>query len=153
PLILQTGASGVARAVSVRIVARLKLIPAPLGRRSDTRPVCETYIKYVPPTLPRLSRWRRAEGTAMYLITDKGGTAPPKPNPPGGRPSATLLLTEPFRGLFDHAALVLATPALAAAPRGDGHGVLVLPGLLASDSSTIPLRAFLRAARAAPAPR
>ena len=65
----------------------------------------------------------------MYLIKDKGGTAPPKPDPPGGRPSATLLLTEPFRGLFDHAALVLATPALAAAPRGDGHGVLVLPGL------------------------
>jgi pimeloyl-ACP methyl ester carboxylesterase len=80
----------------------------------------------------------------MYLIKGKGGTAPPKPDPPGGRPSATLLLTEPFRGLFDHAALVLATPALAAAPRGDGHGVLVLPGLLASDSSTIPLRAFLR---------
>jgi pimeloyl-ACP methyl ester carboxylesterase len=80
----------------------------------------------------------------MYLIRDKGGTAPSKPDPSAGRPSATLLLTEPFRGLFDHAALVLATPALAAAPRGDGHGVLVLPGLLASDSSTIPLRAFLR---------
>ena len=31
------------------------------------------------------------------------------------------------------------------APRGDGHPVLVLPGLLAGDFSTVPLRRFLRA--------
>src|SRR5207244_10267195 len=37
-----------------------------------------------------------------------------------------------------------AAPALLAAPRGDGHGVLVFPGLLAGDTSTVPLRAFLR---------
>jgi pimeloyl-ACP methyl ester carboxylesterase len=80
----------------------------------------------------------------MYLIKGKNGTAPPRPDPSAGRPPATLLLTEPVRGLADHAALVLSTPVLAAAPRGDGHGVLVLPGLLASDSSTIPLRTFLR---------
>ena len=29
------------------------------------------------------------------------------------------------------------------APRGDGHPVLVLPGLMASDRSTAPMRAFL----------
>jgi hypothetical protein len=29
-------------------------------------------------------------------------------------------------------------------PRGDGHAVLVLPGLLAGDFSTVPLRRFLR---------
>src|SRR2546430_15139277 len=34
--------------------------------------------------------------------------------------------------------------SLAAAPRGDGHGLLVFPGLLAGDTSTMPLRAFLR---------
>ena len=61
-----------------------------------------------------------------------------------GGPSAGLLLTEPIRGLADLAALLLAAPGLAAAPRGDGHGVLVFPGLLAGDSSTVPLRAFLR---------
>jgi pimeloyl-ACP methyl ester carboxylesterase len=33
---------------------------------------------------------------------------------------------------------------LAAAPRGDGHGVLVLPGMLASDGSTAVLRRFTR---------
>jgi hypothetical protein len=63
----------------------------------------------------------------------------------GGRsPSAGLYLTEPVRGLASLAVLPLAAPWLAAAPRGDGHGVLVLPGLLASDLSTALLRRFLR---------
>ncbi len=63
----------------------------------------------------------------------------------GGRsPSATLYLTEPARGLARLAVLPLAAPWLAAAPRGDGHGVLVLPGLLASDLSTALLRRFIR---------
>ena len=55
-----------------------------------------------------------------------------------------LLLTEPARGLADLATLPLAAPFLSVAPRGDGHGVLVLPGLLASDNSTALLRRFLR---------
>ncbi len=59
-------------------------------------------------------------------------------------PSLGLLLTEPARGLAELATLPLATPWLAFAPRGDGHGVLVLPGLLASDTSTGVLRRFLR---------
>ena len=66
---------------------------------------------------------------------------------PGGRitgPSAALYLTEPARGLLDLAALPLAAGWLASAPRGDGHGVLVLPGLLASDMSTGLLRRYVR---------
>jgi pimeloyl-ACP methyl ester carboxylesterase len=55
-----------------------------------------------------------------------------------------LLLTEPARSLADLLTLPLAAPWLAFAPRGDGHGVLILPGLLASDSSTALLRQFLR---------
>ena len=55
-----------------------------------------------------------------------------------------LLLTEPARSLAEFATLPLAAPWLSFAPRGDGHGVLVLPGLLASDSSTALLRRFLR---------
>jgi pimeloyl-ACP methyl ester carboxylesterase len=61
-----------------------------------------------------------------------------------GGPSMGLLLTEPARSLADLVTLPLAAPWLAFAPRGDGHGVLVLPGLLASDSSTALLRQFLR---------
>ncbi len=81
----------------------------------------------------------------MYLIreatTDAGDAAGPGST---AGPAATLLLTEPLRGLADLAALPLAAPWLAAAPRGDGHGVLVWPGLLASDTSTAALRQFLR---------
>jgi hypothetical protein len=36
-----------------------------------------------------------------------------------------------------------AGPLLASLPRGDGHAVLVLPGLGGSDTSTAPLRWFL----------
>jgi hypothetical protein len=71
----------------------------------------------------------------MYLVSEQ---------PPGVSPSLRLFLTEPARGLIDLAALPLAAPWLAIAPRGDGHGVLVLPGLLASDMSTAPLRRLLR---------
>jgi hypothetical protein len=71
-----------------------------------------------------------------------GGTARPDAAAPK-RPSAGLFLTEPVRGLVDLAALLVAAPGLASAPRGDGHGVLVLPGLLASDTSTLPLRRYL----------
>ena len=82
----------------------------------------------------------------MYLV--RGGLRGPgdaAPSDKGGRRPATgLLLTEPIRGLADLTALLLAAPALLAAPRGDGHGVLVFPGLLAGDASTVPLRAFLR---------
>ena len=61
-----------------------------------------------------------------------------------GGPSLGLLLTEPARGLADLATLTLVAPWLTTAPRGDGHGVLVLPGLLASDASTTVMRRLLR---------
>src|SRR5438034_626549 len=79
----------------------------------------------------------------MYLVRT-GSRGPGDGGPAVTGPSTRLLVTEPVRGLVDHAALLLATPVLAAAPRGDGHGVLVLPGLFASDTSTVPLRGFLR---------
>jgi len=59
-------------------------------------------------------------------------------------PSLALFVTEPARGALEYATLPLARPWLALAPRGDGHGVLVLPGLMADDASTRPLRAYLR---------
>src|SRR5579864_7047569 len=84
----------------------------------------------------------RREWAAMYLVGESAGsedTAGPVPGP-----SAGLFLTEPARGLAGLAVLPLAAPWLASAPRGDGHGVLVVPGLLASDMSTALLRRFLR---------
>src|SRR6201998_442152 len=58
-------------------------------------------------------------------------------------PSRTLMFLE-GRAIHELGAFVGALPLLSLAPRGDGHAVLVLPGLIASDTSTRPLRAFLR---------
>ncbi len=46
-------------------------------------------------------------------------------------------------GVTDAAAFPTGALALARAPRGDGHQVLVLPGFLAGDATTAPLRWFL----------
>jgi pimeloyl-ACP methyl ester carboxylesterase len=54
-----------------------------------------------------------------------------------------LLAAEGPRALGELAWLQAARPSLAGAPRGDGHAVLVLPGMGAGDRSTIPLRRFL----------
>ncbi len=58
-------------------------------------------------------------------------------------PSIPLYLTEPARGLADLAFSRWPRAGSASAPRGDGHGVLVLPGLLASDMSTTLLRRYV----------
>jgi len=58
-------------------------------------------------------------------------------------PSRTLMFLE-GRAVPELGAFLGALPLLGLAPHGDGHPVLVLPGLVASDVSTRPLRAFLR---------
>lgn len=58
-------------------------------------------------------------------------------------PSPLLTLIE-GRAVLELAALVASYPILRRLPRGDGHTVLVLPGLGASDRSTNPLRSFLK---------
>lgn len=60
-------------------------------------------------------------------------------------PSPALLVTEPPRAGLDLAALAAASPLLMAARRGDGHPVLVLPGLLTGDPATTLMRTVLRA--------
>jgi pimeloyl-ACP methyl ester carboxylesterase len=57
-------------------------------------------------------------------------------------PSKALMMLE-GRAVSEFGAFWLLRPWLSAAPRGDGHPVLVLPGLLADDMSTRPLRGFL----------
>ena len=48
------------------------------------------------------------------------------------------------RALFELGAVVAASPLLRAFGRGDNHPVLILPGFLAGDSSTAPLRSILQ---------
>jgi dienelactone hydrolase len=54
-----------------------------------------------------------------------------------------LLGTEPVRAASELAAAALLAPLLAVQPRGDGHCVLVIPGWLAGDQSTLALRRYL----------
>lgn len=60
------------------------------------------------------------------------------------RPSRWLRDLEVVRAIGELAALATSRGALPFAPRGDGHGVLVLPGFMTSDPSTWPLRDVLR---------
>ena len=64
-------------------------------------------------------------------------------------PSKTLMLLEGRRAFHELGAFFGALPLLSLAPAGDGHPVLVLPGLLASDFSTRPLRTSHRCAAGA----
>ena len=59
------------------------------------------------------------------------------------KPPSRLLMAMEGRAMLEWASFALAWPLLKNAPRGDGHPVLVLPGLCAGDHSTIPLRRFL----------
>ena len=57
-------------------------------------------------------------------------------------PSLGLLALE-FRAPLEFGAVLPAWPALQRAAPGDGHSILVFPGLSASDATTYPLRGYL----------
>jgi len=57
-------------------------------------------------------------------------------------PSPWLLALE-IRAFWEFAAVVATWPLLRRAPQGDGHSVIVFPGLSANDGTTLPLRHFL----------
>jgi pimeloyl-ACP methyl ester carboxylesterase len=59
-------------------------------------------------------------------------------------PPSWLFVTDPARAAAEYAWLITALPLRQLLPVGDGHPVLVLPGLLADDGSTGTLRRILR---------
>ena len=65
------------------------------------------------------------------------------PDPDLAPPSLALLALE-FRAAWEFGAVFPSLPALMRAPRGDGHPVMVFPGLGAHDASTVPLRRYLK---------
>ena len=65
------------------------------------------------------------------------------------RPSLFKLLLE-GRAFAEFGAYYAAFPWLQVAPRGDGHPVLILPGYMADDLSTLPLRTYLKSRGYAP---
>ena len=59
-----------------------------------------------------------------------------------GKPHLLHSATE-WRALFEIASLTYLWPTLLAAPHGDGHPVLLLPGFMADEGSLIALKTFL----------
>jgi hypothetical protein len=60
------------------------------------------------------------------------------------RPPSKILMLLEGRALHELGAFLSVIPLLNLTAKGDGHPVLVLPGLMAGDDSTIPLRNFLK---------
>jgi hypothetical protein len=76
----------------------------------------------------------------------------PPAQPPAIRAPGPFLLALEGRAPWEFAAGLAALPWLRRRPRGDGHRVLVLPGLGASDLTTLPLRRLLAEQGYQPAP-
>lgn len=69
---------------------------------------------------------------------------PPRQSDPPGAPPLPLSLSDPGRAAIEFGLLLGTLPFRRALPTGDEHPVLVLPGLMAADDSTWPLRRILR---------
>ncbi|MEJ7800586.1 MAG: alpha/beta hydrolase [Ilumatobacter sp.] len=63
---------------------------------------------------------------------------------PQSAPPSRLLQAMESRAVFELGAVAAASPLLRLIGRGDNHPVLILPGFLADDPSTVPLRYVLR---------
>ena len=93
---------------------------------------------------PRSPR-RRAPPSSDVIDIDMPEVATP-PDPVAADISApgALLLALEGRAPWEFAASIVAAPWLRKLPMGDGHRVLVLPGLAANDLTTLPMRTFLK---------
>ncbi len=72
----------------------------------------------------------------LNAIADTNADSSPRP------PHRFWTLTE-GRALLELGAFFAAPPFMAGLPKGDGHSVLTLPGFLATNSSTVPMRGLL----------
>jgi len=85
------------------------------------------------PQAPILDRMPRTRSSQAVPIANH------RPRPPG-----PLLLLLEGRAPLEYFSMLAAYPWLRRLPRGDGHPVMVFPGLGANDATTWPLRGFLR---------
>ncbi len=90
------------------------------------------------------TRWRRHLPSVFTKPRPEPNPfAPFQPEDLVQAPSALLMMLE-ARAPWEYMAMLAASPWLTRLPVGDGHPVVVFPGLGASDVSTLPLRNFLR---------
>lgn len=62
----------------------------------------------------------------------------------GARPPHRIWTLAEGRALFELGAFFATRPWLGTLPKGDGHSVMTLPGFLATNNSTVPMRGLLR---------
>ena len=95
--------------------------------------------------MPPRSPSRRARSRSDVVIDiDMPEIEPVQPPAADIAAPGALLLALEGRAPWEFAASIAAAPWLRKLPRGDGHCVLVLPGLAANDLTTLPMRAFLK---------
>src|SRR3954453_1635086 len=75
-------------------------------------------------------------------LVDGGGRASTAALPPFAAPPLMMMLMEQA-AVFEMMSLWAASPWLHCLERGEPHPVLVLPGFMVGDSSTLPLRTFI----------
>ncbi len=59
------------------------------------------------------------------------------------RPPSRIWTLAEGRALFELGAFLASTPLFSLLPKGDGHAVLTLPGFMATNGSTVPMRRLL----------
>jgi pimeloyl-ACP methyl ester carboxylesterase len=90
------------------------------------------------------SPFDRVEGLGRFLpFGGHVGTGKKHVDQSVAAPGPLLMLME-ARAPWEYAAMLASAPWMSRLPVGDGHPVVVFPGLGASDASTTPLRNFLR---------
>ena len=95
--------------------------------------------------MPPRSPSRRARSRSDVVIDiDMPGIEPAQPAVADISAPGALLLALEGRAPWEFAASIAAAPWLRKLPKGDGHRVLVLPGLAANDLTTLPMRTFLK---------
>jgi pimeloyl-ACP methyl ester carboxylesterase len=110
------------------------------ARRAQAGPeVIDVDAREVPAPPPPGPRPRRGAAPRPAIEAAAAAEASGAVRAPG-----PLLLALEGRAPWEFAASLVAAPWLRRLPRGDGHTVLVFPGLAANDLTTLPMRAFLR---------
>ena len=95
--------------------------------------------------MPPRSPSRRARSRSDVVIDiDMPEIEPVQPAAADIAAPGALLLALEGRAPWEFAASIAAAPWLRKLRRGDGHCVLVLPGLAANDLTTLPMRTFLK---------
>ena len=97
------------------------------------------------PRMRPRSPTRRSRSDVVIDLPEIKPAAPAVEEAPAPmRAPGALLLALESRAPLEFAASLAATPLLRKLPKGDGHRVLVMPGLAANDLTTLPMRTFLK---------